>query len=165
MKPRCRLVAMDYQSHPDKSVADCVRESCSIPFFFEAVAGTGAERGQLFVDGGILLNYPIRLLYKYLAPESCMGFYITSTDDAAGEDDSIELKPIGGMVEFIESIANTWRNLAMKQHINPDDWARTCKSEINISATKFDLVDVEKDDLIKRGEIGMDNFLNYLEKL
>ena len=162
MKPFSRLVVMDYQSHPTTTVAMAVRQSCSIPEVFKAVPGVGAEANHWFVDGGVMLNYPIRLLYKYLNPDQCFGFYLTSTEDAAGNDDTSECTPVTSQLEFIESIAETWRSLAMKQHINSDDWKRTCKTEINISATKFNLSNVEKDDLIRRGEVGMENFIEKM---
>jgi NTE family protein len=164
MKPFSRLIAMDYQSHPNHSVALAVRKSCSIPEVFEAVIGTGTDAGHIFVDGGVLLNYPIRLLYKYLAPEVCMGFYLTSESDNAGNDETILCTPVNGQIEFIESIADTWRNLAMKQYIDPNDWTRTCKTRITISATKFDLSEIEKKTLEDAGEVGMDEFLLALEK-
>ncbi len=50
---------------PALPVADAVRRSMSIPLFFAAVR----ESDDLFVDGGVLDNYPIRLFdrEKYVA--------------------------------------------------------------------------------------------------
>ncbi len=50
---------------PALPVADAVRRSISIPLFFAAVR----ESDNLFVDGGVLDNYPIRLFdrEKYVA--------------------------------------------------------------------------------------------------
>ena len=66
---RRRLVRLpwDYPLYgldPDEqSVADAVRASASIPFFFEPVTLRPADGGELstVVDGSVLSNYPIRI--------------------------------------------------------------------------------------------------------
>ncbi len=54
---------------PRMCVADAVRISMSIPLFF---AAKRSVRGDLYVDGGVLDNYPVKLFdrEKYLAPAS-----------------------------------------------------------------------------------------------
>jgi predicted acylesterase/phospholipase RssA len=46
-----RPVTRGYHVNPDQAVAVAVRESCSIPLFFQAVAGR-------YVDGGAVSNLP-----------------------------------------------------------------------------------------------------------
>ena len=161
MYPRCKLIAMDYQSHPTHTIARAVRESSSIPYLFEAVPGLAQnnEAGHWFVDGGVLLNYPIRLLYKYFAPEECMGMYLTSTEDQANLDNSIPCRPVKGHEEYLESVAETWRYTAMKQHINEDDWSRTCCIQTAVSATNFNLSEADKAQLLADGTAGMTKFI------
>ena len=74
-KPKLHLVATNLATRlsqvyskdhsPALPVADAVRRSMSIPLFFASVR----ESGNLFVDGGVLDNYPIRLFdrEKYVA--------------------------------------------------------------------------------------------------
>ena len=74
-KPKLHLVATNLATRlsqvyskdhsPTLPVADAVRRSMSIPLFFAAVR----ESDDLFVDGGVLDNYPIRLFdrEKYVA--------------------------------------------------------------------------------------------------
>ena len=74
-KPKLHLVATNLATRlsqvyskdhsPTLPVADAVRRSMSIPLFFAAVR----ESADLFVDGGVLDNYPIRLFdrEKYVA--------------------------------------------------------------------------------------------------
>jgi predicted acylesterase/phospholipase RssA len=159
--PFSKLVAMDYQSHPNHSIAAAVRESVSIPYLFEAVPGLAinGELGHWFVDGGVLLNYPIRLMYKYLDPEECMGLYLTGADDQANHDSSIPSRPVKNHVEYLESIAETWRNLAMKQYINDDDWNRTCCIQTKVNATNFDLSDSDRAQLLKEGTDAIQSFI------
>jgi NTE family protein len=53
---------------PRVCVADAVRISMSIPLFF---ASKRSPRGDVYVDGGVLENYPVKLFdrEKYVAPE------------------------------------------------------------------------------------------------
>ncbi|XP_077978989.1 uncharacterized protein LOC144434412 [Glandiceps talaboti] len=45
---------------PHESIRHAVRMSMSIPVFFEAVKSQSGEHQDLFVDGGVLDNYPIK---------------------------------------------------------------------------------------------------------
>lgn len=139
--PRCKLVAMDYLSHPDEPVANAVRASCGIPLFFEAQFGTGRDDGHVYVDGGVLLNYPIELLYKYLDPSQVMGMYLLSKgDDITGaSQNTVEYRPIKNHQEFLVSMAKTWREQAMTRHIKSTDWDRTCKIDVPLKATDFEV--------------------------
>ncbi len=60
---RKRTDVFSYETTPDVAVADAVRLSMSIPFFFEAIRFDGKEfgKGDYFVDGGLFDNYPIHL--------------------------------------------------------------------------------------------------------
>jgi NTE family protein len=53
---------------PRMCIADAVRISMSIPLFF---AAKRSLRGDVYVDGGVLENYPIKLFdrEKYVAQE------------------------------------------------------------------------------------------------
>lgn len=60
------------ERHPDMPLIDALRISMSIPLFFAAVRH--GERDDVYVDGGVQLNYPIKLFdrEKYIAEgESC----------------------------------------------------------------------------------------------
>lgn len=49
-----------YDNTPDAKVADAARISMSIPLFFRAVNGINND-GHVYVDGGLLDNYPIKV--------------------------------------------------------------------------------------------------------
>lgn len=48
-----------YERHPEMSLAEAVRISMSIPLFFRAVRN--GDRQDVYVDGGVQLNYPVKL--------------------------------------------------------------------------------------------------------
>lgn len=58
-----RAETFSYETTPDVAVADAVRMSMSIPFFFEALYFDGKQFGQgdLYVDGGMYDNYPVHM--------------------------------------------------------------------------------------------------------
>lgn len=57
---------MSAEKYPGVCIADAARFSMSIPFFFAAKRGL---RGDVYVDGGVLDNYPVKLFdrERYLA--------------------------------------------------------------------------------------------------
>jgi NTE family protein len=60
------------ERHADMSLLDAVRISMSIPLFFAAVRH--GERDEVYVDGGVQLNYPVKLFdrMKYISEtETC----------------------------------------------------------------------------------------------
>jgi NTE family protein len=50
-----------HERHPRMPVVEAVRISMSIPLFFAAVRRGTKEKEELFVDGGVQLNYPVKL--------------------------------------------------------------------------------------------------------
>lgn len=62
---RQRLAVFSWQNVPDMSIATAVRASMSIPLYFRAVqldiTGRTSKTGDFFVDGGLLMNYPLTL--------------------------------------------------------------------------------------------------------
>lgn len=58
---------MSAEHTPDMPVADAVRMSMSIPLFFQAIQ---SEKRDVLVDGGVLMNYPIKVFdrKKYIKP-------------------------------------------------------------------------------------------------
>jgi NTE family protein len=48
-----------HERHPEMALADALRISMSIPLFFRAVRR--GEREDVYVDGGVQLNYPVKL--------------------------------------------------------------------------------------------------------
>ena len=58
-----------HERHPDMPLAQAVRASMSLPLLFAAVR-LGARR-DVYVDGGVILNYPVKLFdrLKYIAPD------------------------------------------------------------------------------------------------
>jgi NTE family protein len=60
-----KLAVFGWQDYPNMEIATAVRVSASIPLYFRAVKldslGHKSDTGDVFVDGGFLINYPLTL--------------------------------------------------------------------------------------------------------
>jgi len=62
---RQQLAIFSWRHFPDMSIATAVRASISIPLYFRALrldsAGRKSKTGEVYVDGGIVMNFPITI--------------------------------------------------------------------------------------------------------
>lgn len=64
---RQQLTIFSWQHYPEMEVATAVRASMSVPMYFRALCldslrrKTDAAHGDVFVDGGLVMNYPLAL--------------------------------------------------------------------------------------------------------
>jgi NTE family protein len=86
-----RAETFSYETTPDVAVADAVRMSMSIPFFFEALYFDGKKFGQgdLYVDGGMYDNYPVHMFDDPNMPSSG----VTSTMASIGKRSAVTCSP------------------------------------------------------------------------
>lgn len=77
-----------YEHSPDMPVADAVRISMSIPLFFTAQRRAG---GDVYVDGGVLDNYPVKLFdrARYIEP-AVLETHSMKTDYYASMNDQLK---------------------------------------------------------------------------
>jgi NTE family protein len=80
---------------PDVAVADAVRMSLSIPFFFDPVV----DRFSFIIDGGVLSNFPLAQLPSTGDP-STIGLQLVSSSPPVSEKPS-------GLLEYIKQLVNT----------------------------------------------------------
>ncbi|HXG91455.1 MAG TPA: patatin-like phospholipase family protein [Blastocatellia bacterium] len=164
------LSTRDYQvfSHEstgDVRIADAVRISMSIPLFF----ASRQFRGDVFVDGGVLNNYPITLFdnEKYVSDaaniiDGCvnletlgfhLGKHITERHEINDLDDYA-----GNLFETILDVQDNalWNS--------PNDLRRTvCIDNLGIQTTDFNITTEQKLALIKQGHEATANYLRAFE--
>jgi len=148
---RKRTDIFSYATTPEVSVADAVRLSMSIPFFFEAIRFDGNKfgKGDYYVDGGLFDNYPIHLfdqpLYAHLNPFfknginwETLGLFLQSDVMESPQD---PLMP-GNLFEFL--------NLTIRSFYDAHDLSNLDKSLVDqkrsviindcgVSSLQFDL--------------------------
>jgi NTE family protein len=74
-----KLYEFSYQTTPDVPIAEAVRASMSIPFFFQPWKFTGnlaVKYPGKFIDGGVMYNYPISTFDSDGVNHRTIGFYL-----------------------------------------------------------------------------------------
>lgn len=124
---------------PNVVVAEAVRASMSIPMFFKAWQFPNANPdNHVYVDGGVLFNYPISIFDSHGEPNpATLGFFLSNKNKPA-QVDSL------GLGEFPHYIKNLFDTLLSVQNIdfsqNAVEQHRSVQIDtLNISATDFNI--------------------------
>jgi NTE family protein len=165
-----------YGLDPDEqTVADAVRASASIPFFFEPVTlrakdETGTTVVSTLVDGGVLSNFPIAMFDR--------------TDDrpprwptfgarlSMRTDGRVHTHEVGGTVSLALSLVETMLEACDAQHINdPCVQARSVFVDTSgVSPVDFGITDAQQEQLLSAGReaavefLGTWDFDDYLRR-
>lgn len=179
-------VVFSYLNTPDMLIVDAVRISMSIPIFFEPiempVPVNGGKKNCLFVDGGVLWNYPIEIFdqkqfitgykpdpYANLnANPNTLGLKLDSDENIEILQNPQVLKHDGGLpsptngMQYAGYILNDLMN---SQNFSMLLFSRNENRTINvsgcgISATNFKLTPEQEQQLFNSGVKGVDNFIS-----
>ena len=155
-----------YQTTPDVAVADAVRISMSIPFFFES----RSYDGNVYCDGGVLNNYPVwtfdqqytatdpdsghTMLHRTPNPET-LGFHLDNLDQPPP-------RPIDNVRRFAGSVFDALLDIQdILLKTNPGDERRTVFiNDLGVKTTDFQLSDQTKWELIAQGRIATSAYLS-----
>jgi NTE family protein len=154
------------QTTPNVAVADAVRISMSIPFFFEA----RSYEENVYCDGGVLNNYPISTFdEQYTAPDpetghtmlhrtpnpETLGFHLDNLDQPPP-------RPIDNVRRFAGSVFDALLDIQdILLKTNPGDERRTVFiNDLGVKTTDFQLSDQTKWELIAQGRIATSAYLN-----
>ncbi len=149
-----------FETTPDVVVAEAVRASMSIPLYFNAWKfSNNNPDDHLYVDGGMLYNYPITAFDVGGKPNmETLGLRLEDTQKARTSADF-------GYGHWGKYVKNTFETLLRSQNIDfhnaPDQIIRSVIiDDFGISATDFDIDDATKDKLIASGKEATLNYLN-----
>lgn len=136
------------------SVAEAVRLSMSIPFFFEP----GTLEGSRIVDGGILSNFPLWIYDDDTpgVPPSWPTFGFRLVDRADALPAQIE-----GATDLLSSMLKTMMLAGDRRYLSQRHQGRVIDLDLtglNISATQFGLSSEQKDQLYTRGYLSAKDF-------
>jgi NTE family protein len=157
-----------YETTPDIAVADAVRISMSIPFFFEARSYEQNGHNDIYCDGGVLNNYPIdtfdqqstdtqdsgdTMLYR-TPNQATLGFHFVNPGQSS--------TPINNLRSFTGSVIDAILDIQdILLKTNPGDEQRTVFiNDLGVRFTDFQLSDQTKWELIAQGRIATSNYLN-----
>lgn len=162
---RMTLLPWDYPHYgldPDEQpVADAVRASASIPYFYEpAILRTRDPDGVVsLVDGGLLSSYPITIFDQ---PEETpprwptFGMRVTPPPDASNRGDPAN-HPIELSIALIETMLEGWD----RRHFDTaDTQGRTIVIDTSgVGGLDFDISAEQRADLVSQGRLAAQRFL------
>jgi NTE family protein len=145
---------------PKQRVADAVRSSMSIPFFFRPVklAAQGGPMSWL-VDGGMLSNFPIDVFDSANTPRwPTFGIKLSAQPDAIqGQANTIK-----GPISMLRAMVDTATGFYDRMHVASDDAVdRTIFIDTGkVGAIDFGLSDADRDLLFANGRQAAIDFLD-----
>lgn len=159
-----------YGQTPDVAVADAVRISMSIPFFFEARHFDQDGQDNVYCDGGVLNNYPISTFdEQYTATDPDTGYtMLHRTPNAATLGfhlDNLNPQrphPIDNVRRFAGSVFDALldiQDILLKTNLG-DERRTVFINDLGVKTTDFQLPDTLKWELIAQGRIATSKYLN-----
>lgn len=155
-----KLAEFSLEKTPDTLLADAVRASMSIPLFFNAwQLSNNKPNNHLYVDGGMIYNYPITTFdTKGFVNWKTLGLRL---------DDIHKKRAVNefGYGHWIDYIKNTFETLMTSQDIffihDADDVKRSIVvDDLGVKATDFDITEDTKNKLVESGRACTEAFLN-----
>lgn len=141
-----------YGLHPDTQlVADAVRASMSIPFFYEP-----AKLGDSYlVDGVIVSNFPIAI-FDDTNPWPTFGIKLSAKENAY-----TSINPVHTPIDFAEAIVSTMMGAHDQMHLDePGTIERTMFVDTGgIKATNFEITKAQQQQLLQSGRHAAQKFL------
>ena len=145
-------------------IADAVRMSMSIPYFFQPILLTHQETGQpsTIVDGGVLSNFPVWIFdtADTVPVRPTFGFHLVGGSGVGGGLNSV-IHDLGWAVQEAVDIFHTATDAWDKRFMSRSTVVRTCTiSAGTIGTTDFQLGDDQKKWLLQSGRDGAKQFLD-----
>lgn len=141
-----------FNKTPDVKIAEAVRASMSIPFFFNAWQFPNGEFNKhIFIDGGVLNNYPI---FAFENLEKTLGLYINTED----KDDDLEFNEITKFIKRLFKAVVKGQDVEVFRTQKIKDQT-IFLDNLQISTTHFEITDEEKEDLYASAKEMVTNFL------
>ncbi len=130
-----KLLRFDKDVSPDMEVADAVRQSMSIPLFFQAKYA----KDSFVVDGGVLANYPIDTFNDQGGLTTTIGLKLISAEEVLPPSVPTNI------LAYILRIFETMQFANERIHVEAAEWAKTIPIPCGtISPINFNLSDQEK---------------------
>ncbi len=145
---------------PDElDIAQAVRMSASIPFFFMPIQQKHADgRASLIVDGGLLSNFPVYLFDVPGVPRRPT-FGLRLVDVPPTVEEPWPPNPTGNALEIGRALLNTLLRAHDRLYMDDHTYVRTIAIPVNgISGTKFDLSPQETQTLYQNGRNAAEQF-------
>jgi len=145
-----------HTNHRTMPLRLAVRISMSIPLFFKPVI----FEKELYVDGGLLTNYPIQVFDYQIDPKYVIGFNLLSGDESPNRTLFNGSDEINNILQLIKSIALSCHTQIERLHISSGDWKRTVPINTeDVSGADFNISKSVKNRLYSEGYMSTKKFI------
>lgn len=146
---------------PTVQIAEAVRASMSIPLFFEAWQfSDGNPTSHLYVDGGVMYNYPIDTFDSSSQPDQTLGLFLTNITGEKSLSNDLDYGVLH-LELYIKSLFESLMNSQdlMVQDNNFEEKRTVQIDDLGISATDFDITQPQVEALYDSGYNAIRKFL------
>lgn len=146
---------------PTVQIAEAVRASMSIPLFFEAWQfSDGNPTNHLYVDGGVMYNYPIDTFDGGNQPDQTLGLFLTNITGPKSLSNDLDYG-VSHLELYIKSLFESLMNSQdlMIQNNNFEEKRTVQIDDFGISATDFDITQAQVAELYNSGYSLVKKFL------
>lgn len=146
----CSLREFCVELTPEVCVAEAVRASMSIPLFFEAFRFTNnIPDNHIYVDGGVVFNYPLTCFDKGFENKETLGLFVGELDGVE-KDNGLTFHHFIQYTKALVGAVLAAQNINIKHDL--EDMSRTIViSSCGVSPTNFSL---SIDDKVRLFEAG-----------
>ena len=148
---------VDFGRKPeDLDVAEAVRMSMSIPFFYEPIKLENQNTGQTsyIVDGGLLSNFPVWLFDTEGETPSWPTFGFKLTEPKEGKPNNIR-----GPITLLTALFSTMMEAHDARYIEDENFTRTIPiPTLGIGTTEFDISQEKSEALYQSGRKAAEKF-------
>lgn len=178
---RQRADVLSFETTPNLPIKDAVRMSMSIPIYFASVINSD---GDVIVDGGVTMNYPIQIFdyNRYIEnPSNGMRVNYNSDDDYVFNHETLGFRVdtqeernylvptwkgdptmTKNLKRFIGALINFTMEMVNKKHLHSNDWNRTIFIDsANIKSTEFKLTPGKINILLENGKKAVYSYFNW----
>ncbi len=159
-----QIQVFSVKTTPDVKIAEAVRASMSIPMFFKAWQfPDGNPNDHIYVDGGVMYNYPIDTFDSVDLPDTTLGFVLTDLNPNADKANDLTFG-ISHLELYIKSVFESLMNSQdVMVNENKFEESRTIKiDDLGIAATDFGITPAQAQQLYDSGLKATQDFLNKI---
>lgn len=154
-----KTVFFNKDTTPDMDVSLAVRISSCIPIFFRAVR----YQGDLYIDGGVLMNYPLYVFDDVSDVSETLGFKLTGSNEHRDNEIIHADTEVDSLYKFIETLIGMLLLKIEQASIKDNYYTRTVTVNTwNMSSTNFKISTADKQKLIASGWDSTETFFNGL---
>lgn len=152
------LTEFSLEKTPDVKIAESIRASMSIPLFFDAWKFPDEKpNNHIYVDGGVLYNYPITAFEDL---DKTLGFFL----DINEEDDGLDFNDVSSYLKHLFRTVLNAQDVDLFKTLENDKTTVMIKNK-GIAITNFSLTKEQQDILYKEGKNATLNYFKSLKQV